>query len=89
MEQVIQMLQTLQQFYDHLPPQPPRPELSTLTRTRIRTLYLNLVLRCPEIYNDLTQPIPDQLLRAFESLIISIHDKFQTQQVGSFLDRPE
>ena len=89
MEQVIQMLQTLQLFYDQMPPQPPRPELSTLTRTRIRTLYLHLVLRCPEVYNDRSQPIPDQLLTAFESLIISIHNKFQTQQVGSFLDPPE
>ena len=89
MEQVIQMLQTLQLFYDQMPPQPPRPELSTLTRTRIRTLYLNLVLRCPEVYNDRSQPIPHQLITAFESLITSIHDKFQTQQVGSFLDPPE
>ena len=89
MEQVIQMLQTLQLFYDQMPHQPPRPELSTLTRTRIRTLYLNLVLRCPEVYNDRSQPIPHQLITAFESLIISIHNKFQTQQVGSFLDPPE
>lgn len=89
MEQVIEILRTLQQFYEQLPAQPPRPELSQLTRTRMRTLFLYLAVRSPELYNDLSQPIPPQLLTAFESLIISIHQKFHTQQVGSFIDPPE
>jgi hypothetical protein len=89
MEQVIEILRTLQQFYEQLPEQPPRPELSQLTRTRMRTLFLYLAVRSPELYNDLSQPIPPQLLTAFESLIISIHQKFHTQQVGSFIYPPE
>ena len=89
MDQVIKILRTLQQFYVQLPAQPPRPELSQLSRTRMRTLFLYLAVRSPELYNDLSQPIPAQLLTAFESLIISIHQKFHTQQVGSFIDPPE
>jgi hypothetical protein len=86
MDQVIQMLQTLQQFYEQLPPQPPRPELSKISRERVRTLFLHLTVRCPELYNDLSQPIPLQLLTAFQSLNNTIHQKFHTEQIGSFID---
>ena len=89
MEHVIQIMHILTQFYDQLPTQPPRPELSLLTRTRMRTLFFSLAVRCPEIYSDLSQPVPHQLLTAFEALITSIHNKFHTQQVGSFIDPPE
>ena len=60
MEEVMQILSILTQFYDQLPQQPPKPELSQLSRMRVRNFFLNLIVRCPELYNNLSQPIPDQ-----------------------------
>ena len=85
MENLIQILQRLTQFYEWIPPSH-KPEVSRITRDRLRTLFFNLMARCPEVYSQPDQPIPHQLLLAFQTLNISIHRAFQTEQIGSFLD---
>ena len=84
MENLIQILQKLTVFYDWIPPSH-KPELSKVTRDRLRILFFNLMARCPEVYNQPEQPIPDQLLQAFQTLNISVHRAFQTEQIGSIL----